>query len=105
VFSRTSDFFLQVFPDRGFIAITARNIIAFLMNFDNHLSKLGFLFVSIQTLTVVTSCALGVCKLGLFEGGLAEVVSFVRGPRYQEGCEPLLCLNASILYTDMTDCQ
>jgi len=27
------------------------------MNFDDHLSKLGFLFVIIQTLTVITSCA------------------------------------------------
>jgi len=75
------------------------------MNFDDHLSKLGFLFVIIQTLTVTTSCALGVCELGFFEGGSAEVVNFVRGPQYQKGCEPLLCLNANILYTDMTDCQ
>lgn len=73
------------------------------MNFDIQLSKLGFLFVIIQTLTVITSCALGVCKLGLFEGGSAEVLSFVRGPRYQKGCEPLQCLNANILCTDMTD--
>jgi len=65
------------------------------MSFDNHLSKLGFLFVIIQTLTVITSCAIRVCELGLFEGDSAEVVSFVRGPRYQKGCEPLLCLNAN----------
>jgi hypothetical protein len=63
------------------------------------------MFVIIQTLTVITSCVLGVCKLGLFEGGSAEVVSFVRGLHYQKDCEPPLCLNAYILCTDMTDCQ
>jgi len=63
------------------------------------------MFVIIQTLAVITSCALGVCKLGLFEGGSAEVVSFIRGLHYMKDCEPPLCLNANILYTDMTDYQ
>lgn len=98
-------FFPLSFPSSLFYCYYGWQYHSFFNEFWQPLKLVGLLVCNYSNFNCYHKMFLRGLHVEIICGRFSKVVSFVRGPRYQKVCEPLLCLNANILYTGMTDCQ